>query len=659
MQAALNGSGGKEKPPQLISRLATVILLALVYFVAGKLGLKLAFVNPSATTVWPPTGIALAAFILLGDYVWPGILLGAFLVNATTSGSIPASLMIAIGNTLEGWAGAYLVRRFAHGSQAFNLTQDVFRFAILLILVSTPVSATVGTTSLILNGLAGRADFLPIWLTWWLGDIGGGLIVAPLLILWTISPRTRWNAARRTEAVFLLLSLALLALLVFSNYFPFAVQKYPLEFIFMPLIVWAALRFGQREAATVTAVLSGIAITSTLRGMGPFARALPNESLLLLQGFMDIVAITGLGLAALVAERRQIEAALRESNRKLKISLDELEGHNRKMNLLNKMGDLLQSCSAIEEAYTVIGQLGQQLFAEKGGALYMINDTKNMAEAPVIWGALPPEAREFGLDDCWALRRGRIHVLNKDGFELPCPHLKSHRPLASICIPVMAQSEVMGILHLQNGEPFTETDEQLAQAMADSTALALANLKLRVSLRQQSIRDPLTDLFNRRYLEETFERELYRAARLGQPVGVIMLDLDHFKNFNDKFGHAAGDALLRELSELIKEQVRSSDVACRYGGEEFALILPEIPLESVRERAEQLREDIKHLAVKHGGETLPATTLSLGIAMYPEHGTTGKAVLQAADAALYEAKRKGRDRVTVAPLAEEEPTAGQ
>jgi diguanylate cyclase (GGDEF)-like protein len=664
MQESLVIPGEKQNLKRFLSRSAIVILLALVYFIAGKLGLRLAFVNPSTTTVWPPTGIALAAFLLLGGYVWPGILVGAFLVNITTTGSVPASTLIAIGNTLEGLIGAHLINRFAQGTQVFSRAQDVFKFALLTALVSTPISATIGTTSLVLNGLAAAPDYLPVWLTWWFGDIGGSLILAPVLILWTINPRVRWNPGRMAEAALLLLLLILLGLIVFSSQFPFAAKKYPLEFMFMPLIIWAALRFGQREAATLTVLLSGIAIAGTIQGLGPFARILPNESLLLLQGFMGIVAITGLGLAALVSERGQVEAALHGSNQSLKQTLEEVEQYNRKINVLNEMGDLLQSCSTIEEAYMIIGHFGQQVFREESGALYMINNSQNLAEAAVMWGASPPQVEEFALDDCWALRRGRVHLLNESGLELLCPHLRSHPPLASMCIPMMAQSETMGILHVQIGPEgtgqsnqsemhLTDTQQWLARAMADTTALALANLRLRLSLHQQSIRDPLTDLFNRRYLEETLDREILRASRLQRPVGVIMLDLDYFKSFNDRFGHDAGDTLLRELSKLLRKEVRSSDIACRYGGEEFALILPEISLEDVRERAEQLREEIKHLVVKHHGRTLETLTISLGIAMFPEHGAAGKAILQAADAALYEAKHKGRDRAIVAHPREE------
>jgi diguanylate cyclase (GGDEF)-like protein len=467
------------------------------------------------------------------------------------------------------------------------------------------------------------------------------------------------------EAGLMLSSAILLAMAVFGSQSPLGTKNYPLEFIIAPWIIWAAFRFGQRETANVTMIFSAIAIEGALRGVGPFARGLPNESLLFLQGFMSTVAITGLILAALVAERHEIESALRESNNRLRLSVDELQQHNNKMILLNEMGDLLQSCSAIEEAYIIIGQFGERLFLEESGALYMINNSQNIVENVVVWGKHPPEQDTFAMDECWALRRGRSHVLNESGLELPCPHLKARPPLASLCIPMTAQGEMMGILHLQSGfvlpnQPnqewvaIPEIQLQLANAMADTIALALANLKLRMSLLHQSIRDPLTDLFNRRYLEETLEREVRRAARLQRSVAVIMLDIDHFKRFNDTFGHEAGDALLRELGGFLKQEIRGGDFACRYGGEEFVLILPEISPEHVRDSAERMREKVKELTVQYSGGVLENITLSLGLALFPAHGTTGKIVLQAADKALYEAKHQGRDRVVAAPNTPEE-----
>lgn len=184
--------------------------------------------------------------------------------------------------------------------------------------------------------------------------------------------------------------------------------------------------------------------------------------------------------------------------------------------------------------------------------------------------------------------------------------------------------------------------------MADGVALAVANLRLREALRQESIRDPLTDLFNRRYMEESLERKVLRALRNQQPVGIIMLDIDHFKRINDTYGHATGDAVLRQLGDFLKEHTRGDDIACRYGGEEFTLILPEATREQTRLRAEQLRQDFKTLRIQHGGQVLDLITLLFGVAAYPDHGTTRDAVLRAADTALYRAKHAGRDRVVVA-----------
>jgi len=664
---------GIQKSRRFLSRLVILSLLTLAYFAAGKFGLSLAFVNPNTTVVWAPTGIALAAFLILGDYVGVAILVGAFLVNFTTSGSLFFSIAVAIGNTLEGLIGARLVNRFAHGPQAFNRAQDVFKFALLAGLFSTAVGATIGVTSLVWSGLASPEAYLTIWLTWWLGDAGGGLVVAPALILWATNPKLRWSASRAMEAVLLLASLILVALTVFGDQSSFAIRNYPLEFTLVPIIIWAAYRFGPRETATVILVLSSIAIVGTLRGFGPFAQTFPNESLLLLQSFIITVTVTGLALAALVSERSEVEAALLETNQKLKRSLDEREEHNRKMILHNEMGGLLQSCSTLEEAYVIIAQLGQQLLPKEIGLLYVINNSQNRVESVATWGNPSSEPEAFALDDCWALRRGRINLLNskESTLELLCPHLKNHLPVSALCIPMMAHGDAMGILHIRtdltapaqpnhNLPSLTESKQQIAIAMADTIVLALANLKLRIFLREQSIRDPLTGLFNRRYLEETLEREFNRAVRLQRPVGVIMLDLDHFKRFNDTHGHEAGDILLRKLGSFLKQHLRGGDIACRYGGEEFALVLSEVSLENVRLRAEELREGIKHLNVEHNSKILPAVSMSLGIAMFPEHGSTNQRVLNAADGALYEAKHKGRDRIVVASLdAADELTASQ
>src|SRR6267143_184718 len=272
----------------------------------------LAVVNASATPVWPCTGIALAAFVLLGYDVWPAILASSFLVNITTAGTVATAVGIAVGNTLEGVAGAYLVNRFARGRRAFDRPQDVFAFTVLAAIVSTTVGATVGVTTLAFTGLARWAEYGAIWWTWWLGDTVGNLVVAPALLLWAAAPRLRWNRAQWIEAGALLLWVVVVGFTVFGGLFPSRVKNYPLEFLCFPFLIWAAFRFSQREAATAVVVLSGIAIWGTLHGFGPFVRATRNESLLLLQAFMGVTSVMTLALAALVAERSQVEERLRQ-----------------------------------------------------------------------------------------------------------------------------------------------------------------------------------------------------------------------------------------------------------------------------------------------------------------------------------------------------------
>jgi len=278
--------------------------VAAVYFLAGRLGLSLAFVHPCSTAVWPPSGIALAAFLILGYRVWPGVALGAFLVNVTTAGSIWTSIAIAVGNTLEGVAGAYLVSRFANGARCFDRVQDTLKFAFLGGLACTAISSTIGVSALALGGFARWADYKPIWFTWWLGDAAGILVLGSLLLLWSSDYRVKWKWERMGEFGILLAGLTATSQLVFG---PFAHRSYPVEYLCIPFLIWSAFRFGPREAAAVTFVLSAIAIWGTLHGFGPFALGARNESLLLLQAFMSIVAVMTLTLAVLTAERGRAE----------------------------------------------------------------------------------------------------------------------------------------------------------------------------------------------------------------------------------------------------------------------------------------------------------------------------------------------------------------
>jgi len=448
--------------------LLTIGALTVAYFLAGKLGLRMAFVHPSSTAVWPATGIAVAAILFFGTRVWPGVFLGAFLVNITTVGTMLTSLGVATGNTLESVVAAYLVIHFANGRRAFERGTDTFKFALLAGTVGTAVAATIGVTSLSLGGFAPWRDYRDIWLTWWLGDGVGAIVVAPLLILWSSNLRIRWRWATFGEMLALTAGLLLVSEIVFCGLLFRAPRNYPLEYLCVPFLIWAALRFGQREASLVIVLLSSVAVWGTLHGYGPFAIGTKNESLLLLQSFMAIVAVMTLALAAQAAERRR-------------------------------------------------------------------------------------------------------------------------------------------------------ADEQI--------------LNLAVS-------DPLTGLANYRRLIDVLDTEIRRFGRTNRTFAVLLLDLDGLKSINDAHGHLAGSRALCRTADILRVHCREIDTAARYGGDEFALVIPEAGPREADRVARRIRERV---ALDAEG---PRISVSVGTAVYPMDGESRDDLLGAADRALYEMKRKTRPHET-------------
>ncbi len=293
------------------SGLLLIGILAVIYFIAGKLGLMLASLHASASPVWPPAGIALAALLLLGYRAWPAIFVGAFLVNVTTAGNFATSFAIATGNTLEALAGAWLVNRFAGGRNVFERPQGVFKFA-LAAAISTVISPVFGITSLALTGFADWANYGAIWLTWWLGDATGDLVFTPLVLLWSVASKRRWNKREAAEVGALLLLLVLLSGIVFGGWLEISARSYPIAFICGPVVIWTAFRFTQRETATGLFILSAIAVWGTLHGFGPFLRETENQSLLALQWWIAVLTITAMALSAGMAERRRIEEELQQ-----------------------------------------------------------------------------------------------------------------------------------------------------------------------------------------------------------------------------------------------------------------------------------------------------------------------------------------------------------
>jgi len=451
---------------QSLRRVGLLVALAAAYFVAGRLGLELAVVNPNATAVWPPTGIALAALLLAGYEVWPAIMVGAFLVNVTVSGSVSSAVAVAAGNTLEGLLGAYLVNRFARGRRVGERARDVFTLAVLAGIVSTAVSATAGVLAISLDGLARWSDFGSIWLTWWLGDAVGDLVVAPAVLFWALRPRVHWTRRQTLEAAALLVCIVVIGIAVFDGLFPWRSRHYPLEFLCVPLLLWAAFRFEPREAATAVLVMAGVAIAGTLAGFGPFARSTYGESLLLVQAFTGVTAIMTLVLAAAVAERREAEERLR---------------------------------------------------------------------------------------------------------------------------------------------------------------------RLAVS-------DPLTGLSNYRQLVQALETEIKRSSRTDRSFAVVLMDLDGLKTINDRFGHLVGSLALRRVAETLLGSCRGIDTAARFGGDEFALVLPETGDAAAWHVARRIAD-----RVARDGEQ-PVISVSVGVAVHPRDGASLEGLLNAADRSLYDTKSRQRHR---------------
>jgi diguanylate cyclase (GGDEF)-like protein/PAS domain S-box-containing protein len=364
-----------------------------------------------------------------------------------------------------------------------------------------------------------------------------------------------------------------------------------------------------------------------------------------------------------IAARHKADAEMRRNNKALASTVRQLETFHREGEALSRMAELLQSCTQRAEAYAIVRETGAQLFPNSAGSLFIYRESRDVLEYAGAWGDAQPPALTLAPDECWALRLGSPHFVSRKGT-IRCRHV--HEDVESYaCMPVQGQGQVLGLLHIavdidpRSQRPARDAEQRL-RAMTDRVGPALANLKLRDALREMALRDGLTGLYNRRYLEDALNRELHRAERSGKPVSVVMIDIDHFKRFNDKFGHDAGDFVLSAVARAITKSIRPSDIACRYGGEELAVVLAEADLECARARAEQMRLAIRETNLVHLGQTLPTPTASFGVAVYPANGTKPADLLKAADQALYSAKGGGRDRVCAAAPAgsySHEPTS--
>lgn len=382
------------------------------------------------------------------------------------------------------------------------------------------------------------------------------------------------------------------------------------------------------------------------------AQALERSLRLMTRNFIDRNAELTEAKELLSRQSDYLEGAVAARTQELEQSVARMERQNREITLRNELSDLLHSCIDMDEAGAVIAHFLPLLFPGASGAAYLHRANSDTLSALVRWGGAETAAA-LKLTDCWALRRGKLHVMTDAGEAPWCNHVTAPIAGFALCVPFGTHGEAFGLLHLACpcacvvGSATTAEEGLLAEALAAQIGMALANLRLRTTLHEQSIRDALTGLFNRRYLEESLDRELARAVRERRGLAVLMLDVDHFKRFNDDYGHEAGDAVLRALGRVLSDNARAGDLPCRFGGEEFTVVLPGATLESAREWGERLMARVRLQEARTGGQPLPGITVSLGLALYPEHGNDRETLLQAADLALYDAKHAGRDRLAI------------
>ncbi len=342
-----------------------------------------------------------------------------------------------------------------------------------------------------------------------------------------------------------------------------------------------------------------------------------------------------------ISERKQLESNLNNT-------FAELKRHDNRMVLLHEMNDKLMSVKSREEVYAVIINSAEKLFAPYSGMLAICLNDPQVFNIVASWGNDFEMNLTFAFSDCWALQGKRPHKVCEPSQSKGCKLFLGDKDEPHFCLPLMAGGQIIGLLQIISSDTVTtQFDEMynLAITMSETISLALSNLLLREALREETIRDPLTGLFNRRYLEETLPMSLKHQQRYNEPLIVAMLDLDHFKGFNDKYGHEAGDIVLKEIGALLLGFLRGDDIVCRYGGEEFTIILAGAQLEHAWPRLDSLRQKIMNHCIHYLGLELPRITVSIGTTEARSDEMDATAILRRADISLYQAKQQGRNRI--------------
>ena len=417
------------------------------------------------------------------------------------------------------------------------------------------------------------------------------------------------------------------------------------------------LLYASADIATAGTGLSGTAsISAADRTWTLVVRAKPaftaSEATVLpwlILGGSALLSLLVLAILRSGADQRRKALQLASVGQELEQTVGVLQDQTRELNDLRELSDVLQNCKVTSEAFGVVGRYMESAFPDSSGAIFLINNSRLMMDAGMTWGKMSEQSPDpFHPDDGWALRRSKLNLVERPDTLTQCDHAAEAGD-AYLCIPMNNHGDAIGVVHFRppanQGPAWLKRHGALASIVCEQVGVALGGLKLRDHLRHLSTRDPLTGLFNRRYLEETLDREERRATREGMPIGIIVLDLDHFKRANDTHGHDTGDHILCQVGAVLRNSVRESDIPCRYGGEEFVLALPGASLAITQMRAEKVRAALEHLSITTPRGAIVNVTGSLGVAVYPDNGATWREVVTAADRALYRAKSEGRNRV--------------
>ena len=414
-------------------------------------------------------------------------------------------------------------------------------------------------------------------------------------------------------------------------------------------MLYVAVRSGEAHYTDRNSHLEHPIVARVARSQSSIQTAI-NElrETLLLTGVLSFIAVLILSLLGARTMNKSVQ------NERLLLEKRVVD-RTTEISILQTFGGLLNACSTMAEAGQVMNVIIPKLLPEFKGSISIIKSSRNRLDTIATWGGEWIGADHFAPNECWALRKGHQHLSTDHGIQIACQHWSEEPIEQTLCIPLLAQGETIGVLHFVMPQSVDfEQNQAMAHAIAEQIGLTLANIQLRDNLREQAIRDPLTGLFNRRYMTEALDQSHSRAERTGTHIAIMMIDLDHFKLFNDNFGHDAGDHVLKAVSQVLIDSLRREDIACRYGGEEFCIVCPSTDEQQCLQIAERIGQGIRSLELNMNELSLGTVTTSIGIAIYPNHAKTMDEVISIADDALYLAKKNGRDRVEIAQINDSE-----